>query len=63
MKLKNTAKQLLKQYRHGVILVYFFFYMIWFTYLERTVTTKFTPVHSKLDDYIPFMEIFIMIVF
>jgi len=60
MKLKNTAKQLLKQYRHGVILVYFFFYMIWFTYLERTVTTKFTPVHSKLDDYIPFMEIFII---
>jgi len=60
MKLKNTAKQLLKQYRHGVILVYFFFYMIWFTYLERTVTTKFTPVHSRLDDYIPFMEIFII---
>lgn len=60
MKLKNTAKQLPKQYRHGVILVYFFFYMIWFTYLERTVTTKFTPVHSKLDDYIPFMEIFII---
>lgn len=60
MKLKNTAKQLLKQYRHGVILVYFFFYMIWFTYLERTVTTNFTPVHSKLDDYIPFMEIFII---
>jgi membrane-associated phospholipid phosphatase len=34
--------------------------MIWFTYLERTVTTDFTPVLSKLDKYIPFMEIFII---
>ena len=31
--------------------------MIWFTYLERTVTTDFNPVYMKLDDYIPFMEI------
>ncbi|NLL00366.1 MAG: phosphatase PAP2 family protein [Clostridiales bacterium] len=46
------------KYKHGFILVYFFFYMIWFTYLERTVTTVFTPVHSRLDKYIPFMEIF-----
>jgi membrane-associated phospholipid phosphatase len=34
--------------------------MIWFTYLERTVTTEFTPVYSRLDDYIPFLEIFII---
>lgn len=60
MKFRNTIKQLLKQYRHGLILVYFFFYMIWFTCLERTVTTDFTPVYSKLDKYIPFMEIFVI---
>lgn len=56
---KNELKQFINRYRHGIILVYFFFYMIWFTYLERTVT-KFTPVYSKLDKYIPFMEIFVI---
>lgn len=53
-------KDLVNKYRHGVILVYFFIYMAWFTYLERTVTTKFTPVHSTIDKYIPFMEIFVI---
>lgn len=57
---KSGLKRIISNYRHGIILVYFFFYMIWFTYLERTVTTNFTPVHSKLDKYIPFMEIFII---
>jgi len=56
---KGKLKQLINKYRHAVILVYFFFYMIWFTYLERSVT-KFSPVYSKLDEYIPFMEIFVI---
>lgn len=56
---KMSFKQLIAKYRHGVILVYFFFYMIWFTYLEHSVT-RFTPVYSKLDKYIPFMEIFVI---
>lgn len=57
---KITLKQLISKYRHGGIAVaYFIFYMIWFTYLEQTVT-RFSPVHSKLDDYIPFMEIFVI---
>jgi membrane-associated phospholipid phosphatase len=34
--------------------------MIWFTYLERTVTTNFNPIYTKLDDYIPFCEVFII---
>lgn len=61
MKLTDKAnlKQIINKYRHGIILVYFFFYMIWFTYLERSVT-RFTPVYSKLDKYIPFMEIFVI---
>ncbi|NLO08585.1 MAG: phosphatase PAP2 family protein [Clostridiales bacterium] len=60
MKFKDKLIHIFSKYRHGLILVYFFIYMIWFTYLERTVTTDFTPVHSKLDKYIPFMEIFII---
>lgn len=34
--------------------------MIWFTYLEQTVTAQFHPVHITLDDYIPFNEWFII---
>jgi membrane-associated phospholipid phosphatase len=60
MKIKNKLIHTYKKYKHGLILVYFFIYMIWFTYLERTVTTDFTPIHSTLDKYIPFMEIFII---
>ena len=60
MKSLKTIKNFLLKYKHGVILSYFFIYMLWFTYLERTVTTVFTPVHSKLDNLIPFNELFII---
>lgn len=33
--------------------------MAWFTYLERHNTT-YALIHSKLDDYIPFLEVFII---
>lgn len=60
---KLTAlKKLLLKYKHGVILSYFFVYMAWFTYLERTVTaaTKYTHIKSSLDDLIPFNELFVI---
>lgn len=53
-------KDFLSKYKHGWILSYFFVYITWFTYLERTVTTQFYPIHSKLDDLIPFNEVFII---
>lgn len=55
----NKIKNLFYKYRHGAILLYFFVYMIWFTYLEKNVT-KYTVVYSKYDDLIPFMEIFVI---
>jgi membrane-associated phospholipid phosphatase len=60
MKYLKTVKQLIFKYKHGVVLSYFFVYILWFTYLERTVTTVFHPIHSRLDDLIPFNEIFII---
>lgn len=60
MKFKEKFIHIFGKYSHGLILVYFFIYMIWFTYLERTVTTDFIPVYSKLDKYIPFMELFVI---
>lgn len=60
MKLLKTIKQFISKYKHGVLLSYFFIYITWFTYLERTVTTKFYPLHSRLDELIPFNEFFVI---
>jgi membrane-associated phospholipid phosphatase len=29
-------------------------------YLEHTVTTKFHPIHTRLDDLVPFCEVFVI---
>ena len=62
--MKETKKQLLKnlfyKYKHGLVLLYFFPYMIWFTALEKTVTHNYTPMHIWIDDFIPFNEIFVI---
>lgn len=55
-------KQILYKYRHAWILLYFPVYMLWFIYLERTVTvdSKYYLMHIELDDVIPFCEVFII---
>lgn len=60
MKLQTRFKNILSKYKHGIILSYFFVYMAWFLYLEEEVTNKFTPIYSRLDDYIPFNEWFVI---
>lgn len=57
--LKNV-KKFFKKYSHAWILCYGFIYLIWFSYLEKTITTKYTSMHCKLDDLIPFNEIFVI---
>ena len=56
----NILKTKLSQYKHGLLLLYFFLYFPWFGYLEKTVTTHFHVIHVALDDYIPFCEYFII---
>ena len=53
-------KAFIKKYSHAWILSYFILYMLWFSWLERTVTTKYTVIHLTLDDHIPFLEIFVI---
>lgn len=53
-------KAFVKKYSHAWVLLYFIFYMQWFTWLERTVTTKFKVIHLGLDDAIPFCELFVI---
>ncbi len=56
----NKIKTIFLKYRHGLFFLYFFLYLYWFTALEQSVTTKYHPVHTWLDDYIPFNEYFII---
>lgn len=53
-------KAFIKKYKHAWILLYFPVYLLWFAYLERTVTRRFHVVHMAIDDYIPFIEYFIV---
>ena len=58
--MRDKVKELLYRYRHGWILLYLVIYQIWFVYVERTETRRFHIVHMAADDYIPFIEIFII---
>ncbi|MCR5031739.1 MAG: phosphatase PAP2 family protein [Lachnospiraceae bacterium] len=41
-------------------IAYMVFYLLWFAYLEKTTTRNYTLIHTKVDDYIPFLEVFII---
>ena len=56
----KKLKELFKKYNHAWVLLYALIYMPWFTYLEHHVTADFYLIHSPLDDYIPFVEYFIV---
>lgn len=53
-------KEWFKKYKHGWILLYFVFYLVWFGFLEKKVTAQFNVVHMAIDDFIPFCEYFII---
>ncbi len=53
-------KEFLRKYKHVWILSYGLVYLTWFFYLERTVTANYHVIHVRLDDFIPFKEIFII---
>lgn len=59
-KLKTWFLGFHEKYKHLYILSYFIVYLLWFNYIEKTVTTHFHVVHVALDDYIPFCEYFII---
>lgn len=53
-------KRFLKKYNHALVFLYALIYMPWFMYLEKHVTRDYYLIHSPLDDYIPFVEYFIV---
>ncbi len=57
----KDLKTLYQRYKHGIpAVIYFAIYMIWFSYLEKTVTKHYEIIHMKIDNYIPFCEVFII---
>lgn len=56
----EKSKNFIKKYGHAWVFLYGIIYMLWFGYLERTVTTDFSLISSPLDKYIPFVEYFII---
>lgn len=56
----TKIKQFILRYRHAWVLLYSFIYMPWFCYLEKHRFSHYYLIYSPLDDYIPFVEYFIV---
>ena len=56
----KKIRHIFEEYKHLLLLLYFPIYLLWFAYVEKTVTTHFHVIHMKIDDYIPFCEYFIV---
>lgn len=57
----SASALLFHKYKHAIpMLVYAVIYLLWFSYLENTVTSGYREIHVALDDYIPFCEVFII---
>ena len=57
----KKLKKFYADYHHAIPLIaYGIIYLTWFCHLEKTVTRQYTVIHMALDDYIPFVEIFVI---
>lgn len=57
---KNSVNTFFQKYKHGLLLLYFLIYFPWFRWLEQSVTNRFHIIHMTIDDFIPFIEYFIV---
>lgn len=53
-------KRLFHKYSHVWVFLYFPIYLTWFYFLEQKVTEDYHMIHTRLDDFIPFNELFIV---
>lgn len=60
MKFIDRGKALVQKYSHAWVFLYAFIYMPWFCYLEEHIHKDYFIIHSPLDDFIPFIEFFII---
>ena len=60
MKFIDRVKAFAKKYSHAWVFLYTFIYMPWFCYLEEHIQKNYFIIHSPLDDFVPFIEYFII---
>lgn len=54
-------KNFYEKYKHAIPLAIFaLIYCTWFAYLEKTIVKPTNIIHMKLDDSIPFLEVFVI---
>ncbi len=54
-------KKFYHNYKHAIpLIIYGIIYMTWFVHLENTVTSDYRVIHTFIDDYIPFCELFVI---
>lgn len=54
-------KKYYERYKHAIpLFVYAIIYLSWFSYLEKKVKIPENLIHMKLDDSIPFCEVFVI---
>lgn len=58
--MKTNMKEFFRKYRHAWVFLYGLIYLPWFSYLEKHVTKDYHLIHSTLDQYIPFVEYFVV---
>lgn len=52
-------KQFYEKYKHAVpLILYAMLYITWFIALEQRNIRNYTVIHMRIDDYIPFCELF-----
>ncbi len=57
----EKLKLLYARYKHGWLMIsYLVFYLVWFFYLERRIVNGYQVIHMAIDDYIPFVEAFVI---
>lgn len=56
----TAIRNFLSKYKHAWVFLYALIYLPWFAWLEQHVTDDFHIVHMAIDDYIPFVEYFVV---
>lgn len=53
-------KAFFQKYKHALVFLYALIYMPWFIWLEGRANLPYHVIHVGLDDWIPFLEGFIV---
>lgn len=58
----SSLYELIRRNRHSCFVIYSAIYLLWFRFLEHTVTagTQFHVMHCRIDELIPFVPVFII---